>query len=181
VWPTYPLLVGHSRPYIYISAVSSLRLSTTCRSNPPDLSLSTPLASIAGSGRPSLSTGGRIPAPLQKEDRRVLAYYHVPPCGKGSTKPAGFWAHGAADQAYPPLLPAPGSEGSGGWRRMTLDGRGLVHCAPPTSPPPLHRRDLQPCAGSEGRGKRWGRRPSPWTGPGRILEESAVVPELPQS
>ena len=26
-------------------------------------------------------------------------------------------------------------------------GGGLVHCGPPTSSPPLHRPDLQPCAG----------------------------------
>jgi hypothetical protein len=38
----------------------------------------------------------RIPAPLPKEDCRVLAYRHVPPCGKGLTNPAGSGAHGAS-------------------------------------------------------------------------------------
>ena len=38
----------------------------------------------------------RIPAPLPKEDGRVLAYRHVPPCGQGSINPAGSGAHGAS-------------------------------------------------------------------------------------
>ena len=38
----------------------------------------------------------RIPAPLPNEDCRVLAYRHVPPCGKGLTNPAGSGAHGAS-------------------------------------------------------------------------------------
>ena len=77
-----------------------------------------------------------------KEDCRVLAYRHVPPCGKGSTNPAGSGAHGAADRPYPPQSPAPGDASRGGfrgiWRMEEEDpGGGLVHCGPPTSPPPL--------------------------------------------
>ena len=84
----------------------------------------------------------RIPTPPPKEDCRVLAYRHVPPCGKGSTNPAGSGAHGAADRPYPPQSPAPGDASRGGfrgiWRMEEEDpGGGLVHCGPPTSPPPL--------------------------------------------
>ena len=71
----------------------------------------------------------RIPAPLPKEDGRVLAYRHVPPCGQGSINPAGSGAHGAADRPYPPRRPAHGAAslgggwgGTGGWRRRTLAG-----------------------------------------------------------
>ena len=62
----------------------------------------------------------RIPAPLPKEDCRLLAYRHVPPGGKGSTNPAGSGAHGAADRPYPPSSPAHGAASLGGhggiWR-----------------------------------------------------------------
>ncbi len=70
-----------------------------------------------------------------KEDCRVLAYRHVPPCGKGSTNPAGSGAPGLRTGPTPlrchprKALPAEaGGEGSGGRRRRILGGRGgLVH------------------------------------------------------
>ncbi len=39
----------------------------------------------------------------------MLAYRHVPPCGRGSTNPAGSGAHGAAERLYSfrPLPPPP--------------------------------------------------------------------------
>ena len=85
----------------------------------------------------------RISAPLPNEDCRVLAYRHMPPCGKGSTNPAGSGAHGAADRPYPLKSPVPGDASLGGfrgiWRMEDEDpAGGLVHCCPPTSPPPLH-------------------------------------------
>ena len=78
----------------------------------------------------------RIPAPLPKEDGRVLAYRHVPPCGQGSINPASAWGCG-------PALPSPsprarrrqpgrglgGTGGGGHWRGELVRG-------PPTAPPP---------------------------------------------
>ena len=67
--------------------------------------------------------------------------------------------------------PGAGPEGSGGWRTRTRQGGWS------TAAPPRRRRRctgmgyLQPCAGSGRRGRRRGRRPSPWTGPGRSLAE----------
>jgi hypothetical protein len=74
----------------------------------------------------------RIPALLPKEGCRVLAYRHVPPCGKGSSiNPAGSGAQGAADRPYPPRRPprtAPpagaGWGGTGGWRRSQEEDTG---------------------------------------------------------
>ena len=75
-----------------------------------------------------------------KEDCRVLAYRHVPPCGKGSTNPAGSGAPGLRTGPTPlrchprKALPAEaGGEGSGGRRRRILGGKGgLGPLWPPT-------------------------------------------------
>jgi hypothetical protein len=110
----------------------------------------------------------RIPALLPKEDCRVLAYRHVPPCCKGSINPAGSGAQGAADRPYPPRRPprtAPpagaGWGGIGGWRRRTLAG-GLVRALPTSPPPP--RGSFSPAPAAGGGGRRRGRRPLPWGG-----------------
>jgi hypothetical protein len=78
-----------------------------------------------------------------KEDCCVLAYRHVPPCGKGSTNPAGSGAPGLRTGPIPlrcrPRKAPPaeaGGEGSGGRRRRMLGGGGLGPVRPPTSPPP---------------------------------------------
>jgi hypothetical protein len=105
-----------------------------------------------------------------KEDCRVLAYRHVPPCGKGSTNPAGSGAPGLRTGPTPlrchprKALPAEaGGEGSGGRRRRILGGRGgLVHYGLPLSPSPHWPGHLQPCAGSERRRWRRERRLPPW-------------------
>ena len=92
----------------------------------------------------------RIPALLPKEDCRVLAYRHVPPCCKGSINPAGSGAQGAADRPDPPRRPPrtapPAGAGWGGtWRMEEEDtGRGA-------GPRPSHLAAaaaglLQPCA-----------------------------------
>ena len=57
----------------------------------------------------------RITAPLPKEDCRVLAYSHAPPCGKGSMDPAGSGAHGAEDRPCPPSSPSQGTASRSGW------------------------------------------------------------------
>jgi hypothetical protein len=105
-----------------------------------------------------------------KEDCRVLAYRHVPPCGKGSTNPAGSGAPGLRTGPTPlrchprKALPAEaGGEGSGGRRRRILGGKGgLVHYGLPLSPSPHWPGHLQPCAGSERRRWRRERRLPPW-------------------
>ena len=68
-----------------------------------------------------------------KEDCCVLAYRHVPPCGKGSTNPAGSGAPGLRTGPIPlrcrPRKAPPaeaGGEGSGGRRRRMLGGGALV-------------------------------------------------------
>ena len=106
----------------------------------------------------------RIPAPLPKEDGRVLAYRHVPPCGQGSINPAGSGAHGAADRPRPSLRPAHGAAMGGDWRLEAEDtgGGGWSAALPPRRRRRAGMGFLQPCAGSGRRRRRRGRRPPPW-------------------
>ena len=107
----------------------------------------------------------------------MLAYRHVPPCGKGSINPAGSGAQGAADRPYPPRRPphtAPpawaGWGGTGRWRRTLAGG----WSAP--SPPRRRRRWAPSAAGLPGpaaggggrRRRRRRRRPLPWGGLGGL-------------
>ena len=111
----------------------------------------------------------RIPAPLPKEDGRVLAYRHVPPCGQGSINPAGSGAHGAADRPRPSLRPAHGAAMGGDWRLEAEDtgGGGWSAALPPRRRRRAGMGFLQPCACSGRRRRRRGRRPPPW-GVGRL-------------
>ncbi len=114
----------------------------------------------------------------------MLAYRHVPPCGKGSINPAGSGAQGAADRPYPPRRPphtAPpawaGWGGTGRWRR-TLAG-GLVRALPTSPPPPRGSFSPAPAASGGGRGRgRRGRRPLPWGVGGLAGREKAEGGQL---
>ena len=123
---------------------------------------------LAGGGSPHLY------------QRRIVACWHIVTChhaarGQPSLRDPGLMGlrTGPTLCSHPcPATPAwAGSEGSGGWRTRTRQGGWS------TAAPPRRRRRctgmgyLQPCAGSGRRGRRRGRRPSPWTGPGRSLAE----------
>lgn len=106
-----------------------------------------------------------------KEDCRVLAYRHVPPCGKGSTNPAGSGAPGLRTGPIPlrcrPRKAPPaeaGGEGSGGRRRRRMLGGGgpWSSTASNIAAAAAGLGHLQPFAGSERRRWRWERRLPPW-------------------
>ena len=96
----------------------------------------------------------------------------------GVNQPCGIRGSWGCGPALPSVVTRARRRQPGRVQRDLEDGgRGPGRGAGPLLPPPRRRRRctgmgyLQPCAGSGRRGRRRGRRPSPWTGPGRSLAE----------